>query len=133
MRTLTIRMLALAALLAGVVPSQVFAQATALPGQEPAPPPAPQAPGQATGATFCGVSVPPPANLPPDNSGPVVWQMGPCFSAQGNAYTVEPQTYLYYMQLRPSQPSQNLWVPYNEQTEQTIREDFHRLWNTNFL
>ena len=59
--------------------------------------------------------------------------MGPCFSAQGNASTVEPQTYLYYIQLRPSQPSQDVWVPYDEKAEQTIREDFLRLWATSFL
>ena len=89
---------------------------------------------QGTGAaTFCGVPVNPPSNLPPAGSGPVVWIMGPCFMAQGNVSTVEAQTYLYYMQLRPSQPSQNVWVPYNEQTEETIRGDFQRLWATNFL
>jgi outer membrane protein insertion porin family len=133
MRTLTIRMLALAALLPGVAPAQSFAQAPAAPSQEPAPSAVAQAPAPTSGASFCGTAVAPPAQLPPANSGPVVWVMGPCFMAQGNVSTVEPQTYLYYMQLRPSQPSQNIWIPYNEQAEQTIREDFHRLWNTNFL
>jgi outer membrane protein insertion porin family len=93
--------------------------------------PAPQA--AAGGATICGNPVPPPVNLPPAGSGPVVYLLAPCFQAQGNVSTVEPQTYLYYMQLRPSQPSQNLWVPYNEQAEETMREDFKRLWATNFL
>jgi outer membrane protein insertion porin family len=37
------------------------------------------------------------------------------------------------MQLRPSQPSQNIWVPYNEATEETMRGDFRRLWATGFL
>ena len=59
--------------------------------------------------TICGVPVPPPANLPPAGSGPVLYQIGALFPAQGNASTVEPQTYLYYMELskRVSQPSQN--------------------------
>ena len=83
--------------------------------------------------TICGVSVPPPANLPPAGSGAVVYQMAPCFQAQGNVSTVDPQTYLFYIQLRPSQPSQNMWVPYDEKAEQTMLEDFKRLWATNFL
>ena len=57
-----------------------------------------------------------PANLPPAGSGPVLYLIAPCFPAQGNVSTVEPQTYLYYMQLfkQPSQPSQNIWVPWND-------------------
>src|SRR5688500_16360631 len=108
MRKLILRMLALAALLGIVVPAAAAAQATA--AQAPPPPPTdptPQAAGTPqtapTGATFCGTPVAPPANLPPADSGPVVWVMGPCFMAQGNVSTVEAQTYLYYMQLRPSQ------------------------------
>ena len=58
--------------------------------------------------------VPPPANLPPAGSGPGRLDHGALLQAQGNVSTVEPQTYLYYMQLRPSQPSQNIWVPYDE-------------------
>ena len=140
MRKLTLRMLALAALLGIVVPAAAAAQAPAAQALTPQTAPAPQAavtaqtaPTPQTGATFCGTPVAPPANLPPANSGPVVWVLGPCFMAQGNVSTVDAQTYLYYMQLRPSQPSQNIWVPYNEQAEQTIREDFLRLWATSFL
>ncbi len=59
--------------------------------------------------------------------------IGPCFEAQGGASVIEPETYLYYIQLKPSQPSQGNWTPYNEETEKVIREDFLRLWNTNFL
>ena len=43
------------------------------------------------------------------------------------------QTYLYYIQLKASRPSEGVWVPYTEETENTIREDFKRLWGTNFL
>jgi outer membrane protein insertion porin family len=56
-----------------------------------------------------------------------------CFLKQGNVSAVEPQTYLYYTQLRPSLPSQGQWVPYTEATEETMREDFKKLWATNFL
>jgi outer membrane protein insertion porin family len=87
----------------------------------------------APATTICGVPVPPPANLPPAGSGPVIYQMAPCFQAQGNVSTVDPQTYLYYIQLRPSQPSQNNWIPYDSRAEQTMLEDFKRLWATNFL
>ena len=87
----------------------------------------------APATTICGVPVPPPANLPPAGSGPVIYQMAPCFQAQGNVSTVDPQTYLYYIQLRPSQPSQNNWIPYDARAEQTMLEDFKRLWATNFL
>jgi len=102
----------------------------------PAPPPPSPAPAAAPVAEplkFCGQDVPPPAALPPANSPPVVYLFGPCFEAQGGASVIEPETYLYYIQLKPSQPSQGNWTPYNEETEKVIREDFLRLWNTNFL
>src|SRR5581483_11083207 len=75
----------------------------------------------ASSPTICGQPVGPPANLPPANSGPVIYLMSVCFSAQGNVSTVEPQTYLFYIQTRPSQPSMNIWVPYNEQAEDVLR------------
>ncbi len=84
-------------------------------------------------AVLCGQQVPLPAQLPPPGSGPVVYLMGACFPTQGGASVIDPQTYLYYIHLRPSRPSQGVWVPYDEKTEETILEDFRRLWNTNFL
>ena len=121
MSTCTVRVLALIALLGGCA-SSAWAQSPSLGTSE------------AQGApTICGVAVPPPANLPQAGSGPVVYQLAPCFLAQGNVSTVEPQTYLYYMELRPSQPSQNIWIPYDEAAEQTMRADFKRLWATGFL
>ena len=116
---------AAALVFAGV--SAAWAQAPAPAAQRPA------APASAGGATICGVPVGPPATLPPAGSGPVIYLLAPCFQAQGNVSTVEPQTYLYYMQLRPSQPSQSIWLPYDEKAEQTMLEDFKRLWATNFL
>ena len=50
-----------------------------------------------------------------------------------NTSEIEPQTYLYYIQTPLSRPSEGTWVPYNEQTEQTLLADFKRLWATNFL
>jgi outer membrane protein insertion porin family len=123
MRMFTARAFAVAGLLAAVaLPS--WAQTPAAQ--------APPAPG-GSAATICGNAVPPPANLPAAGSGPVVYQMAVCFPAQGNASIVEAQTYLYYIQLRPSQPSMNIWIPYDEKAEQTMLEDFKRLWATNFL
>jgi len=55
------------------------------------------------------------------------------FRAQGNQSVIEAQTYLYYIQQKFSTPSQNQWVFYDDAAEKTIQEDFHRLWNTNFL
>ncbi len=96
--------------------------------QEPAAAPAP-----VFVDTVCGQPVPAPAALPPAGSGPVVYIIAPCFEAQGNASLVDYQTYLYYISLRPSRPSEGTWVPYTEETEQTILKDFKALWATRFL
>jgi len=82
---------------------------------------------------ICGQPVQPPRALPPAGSGPVVYLIAPCFEAQGNTSLVDYQTYLYYIQTKPSTPSQGLWVPYNDETESSLRDDFKRLWGTNFL
>src|SRR3954464_1462383 len=97
-----------------------------------------QAPAAAPGpaalppANVCGQQISPRAQ-PPPNSPPVVLFIAPCFEAQGNQSVIEPQTYLYYIQQKFSAPSQNQWVTYDETSEKTIQDDFHRLWNTNFL
>ncbi len=77
--------------------------------------------------------MPAPAQLPPAGSGPLVYALGLCFSTQGNQSAVEPETYLYYLRLRPSRPSQREWVPFDDGTRETIKEDFRRLWATGFL
>jgi outer membrane protein insertion porin family len=82
---------------------------------------------------LCGQPVPAPAALPPEGSGPLVYVMGLCFSAQNNTSAVEPETYLYYLKMRPSRPSQREWVPYDDAARATIKEDFRRLWATGFL
>src|SRR5579872_2955501 len=82
--------------------------------------------------TVCGQTQAPRAQ-PPANSGPVVLYIAPCFEAQGNQSVIEPQTYVYYIQLKPSVPSQGVWIPWDDAAEKTVLEDFHRLWGTNFL
>ena len=108
------------------VPAQV--QAPANPAQVTAPP----ADGQ---PTLCGQILPPPANLPPTTIGPILYYIGPCFEKQGGSPSVEAATYLYYMQSQAqlSLPSQNIWKPYTDQTEQIILDDFKRLMATGFL
>src|SRR5262249_20196875 len=111
--------------------ASALAPAQAGPGQAPAGPappgPAAQEPPGAARVpglppTICGQPFPQPAALPPDGSGPVIFGIAPCFEAQGNQTLVEPATYLYYIQLKGSIPSQGMWVPYDEQAEKTIRE-----------
>jgi outer membrane protein insertion porin family len=84
-------------------------------------------------ATVCGMSVPAPAALPPDGSPPVVVALSLCFEKQGGSSLVDPQTYLYYLQVRPSEPSRNVWVTYTDEVEAVLLGDFRRLWATNFL
>jgi outer membrane protein insertion porin family len=83
--------------------------------------------------TLCGQLIPEPARLPPAGSGPVVYYIGLCFSAQGNVSAVESETYLYYIKLQPSRPSQNEWIPYTDAAYETTIGDFRRLWATGFL
>src|SRR5436305_5665556 len=91
-------------------------------------PPAPALPP----ITVCGQETRPAAE-PPAGSPPVVLYIAPCFEAQGNQSVIEPQTYLYYIHVKQSTPSRGQWVNYDETTEKTIEDDFHQLWNTNFL
>ena len=76
------------------------------------------------------VPITPPASQPPVGSGPLVRFIQLCFPSQGTVSVIEPQTYTYYLQTQPSNSTQGRWVPYNEQT---VLEDFKRLWATNFL
>lgn len=70
---------------------------------------------------------------PPAGSGPVLRAVELCLPTQGNASSIEFETYLYYIRTRGSRPSQNAWVPWNDEAEAQLREDFSRLWATNFL
>ena len=91
---------------------------------------------QATGAapspavTAPAVQAAPAARMPPEGSPPLIRTIQIAFPTQGNVSLVEPQTYLYYIQTRPSRPSDDVWIPYDEAS---VLADFDRLWNTNFL
>src|SRR3954470_4107194 len=76
------------------------------------------APAALPPASVCGQQIPPRAE-PPAGSPPVVLFIAPCFEAQGNQSVIEPQTYAYYIQQKPSAPSQGQWVPYNDAAEKT--------------
>ena len=102
--------------------------------QQPAPA---AAPGQAAApglppVTVCGQQRAPLAQ-PPAGSPPVVLFIAPCFSAQGGTSVIEPQTYVYYIQLKTSQPSQGIWIPYDDSSEKIIHDDFNRLLALDFL
>jgi hypothetical protein len=97
--------------------------------QQPRPRPARPAPRR--GATICGQAVPRRVP-PPDGSGPVVYLIAPCFEAR--EYVARRlQTYLYYIQTKASEPSQGNLGSLQDDTETSIRDDFKRLWGTNFL
>ena len=101
----------------------------------PAASPAPAAPqaGHTIKTTACGNALAAPAALPPPGSPPFLWILEPCFLKQGGFSTVENETYMYYIKLRPSQPSQGVFVPMDEAAERTMLADFKSLWATNFL
>ena len=96
-------------------------------------PPAVAEPSTSSTPTICGMSIPKPAALPPASSGPVVLAIVPCFERQGGASMIDPQTYLYYIRLRPSLPSQGVWVAYDEAARTQMLADFRALWATSFL
>ena len=73
---------------------------------------------------FCGQQAAAPRAQPPAGSPPIVLAFGPCFEGQGGTSVIEPQTYLYYIQLKQSRPSEGVWVPYDETSEKTIEDDF---------
>src|SRR5262249_32133291 len=70
------------------------------------------------------------ARVPPENSAPLVRFIEIAFPSQGNVSLIEPQTYLYYIQTRPSRSTEGIWVPYDEAS---VLNDFRRLWATGFL
>lgn len=73
-----------------------------------------------------------PSRLPPPGSGPIYRTLQLMFEPVDQSL-IEPQTYLYYIQTQPSRPSDGVWIPFNEETEKGLLEDFRRLWATNFL
>ena len=81
----------------------------------------------------CGLPVPKPAQSPPEGSEPMTVAVLLCFDKQGGVPSIEPQTYLYYIQFRASEPSRGRWVAYDAAAERTLLADFRRLWDTDFL
>jgi outer membrane protein insertion porin family len=100
-------------------------QPPAAPAQPPATPPSAPAPATAPGQA--------PVRLPPADSGPLVRFIQLTFPTQGDTSVIDARTYLYYIQTQVSRPSDGVWVPYDEKTEETLRDDFKRLWATGFL
>src|SRR3982750_450603 len=97
----------LAALLAGQAQPPAQPPAQPAPAQPQAPRPA--AVSQLAPKMVCGLPIPEPSRLPPAGSGPVVYQVVPCFQKQGGSPAIDPATYLYYIQLHGSPPSENGW------------------------
>ena len=84
-------------------------------------------------AVVCGQQVPAPATPPPAGSGPIFYGYMLCFEKQGGSPVIDAQTYVYYIQARPSNSRENRWVAYDDALEETLLGDFKRLWATNFL
>lgn len=121
---------------AASAPNGAFGQA--VPPAAPAVNPAVQIPvsaaqAQDLPATLCNQTVPEPAQLPPAGSPPMLTAVMLCFEKQGGNSVIEPQTYLYYIQLHGSRPSLNEWIRYDDVAQQAAVNDFKRLWATNFL
>jgi outer membrane protein insertion porin family len=118
---------------AGVASAQT-APVPALPSPQSTPPP-PQEGVVPLPASICGLEVPAPLNAPPANTPAVVYAMLLCFEKQGGQSVIDPETYLYYMEVKNhvSISASNKWVPYTEAIEQVILGDFKRLWATSFL
>jgi outer membrane protein insertion porin family len=110
-----------------------FAPGAATAAPDPPAASASQAPAtQPQAATPAPAAAAQPLRQPAAGSGAVIRQTELRFHPV-NESIIEPQTYLYYIQTPLSRPAENLWTPYNEQTEQQLRDDFKRLWATNFL
>jgi outer membrane protein insertion porin family len=102
-----------------------------VPSPQPASPQVPLAPGAPK--TVCDLPIPPPRSLPPAGSAPIVYLVLPCFEKQGGYPVLQAETYLYYMEMKSRVSVGGKWVAYDDAIEQVIREDFKRLWATNFL
>jgi hypothetical protein len=50
-----------------------------------------------------------------------------------NESLIEPQTYLYYIQTPFTRPADGVYVPYTDEIEKSLLDDFKRLWATSFL
>jgi hypothetical protein len=90
--------------------------------------------GQSTeSATICGQAIPAPRVLPPATSGPIVYIIGPCFDGRGRPKTGRALAWLDDIQLRPSRPTEGVWIPFDGNAERVIFEDFQRLRSNHAL
>jgi outer membrane protein insertion porin family len=72
--------------------------------------------------------------VPPPGTGPVYRTTMLTFPKQGDVSSIEPATYLYYIQTLASRPCQTgTFIPWNEQIDQRLLADYQRLWGTKFL
>ena len=72
--------------------------------------------------------------VPPPGAGPVYRTTMLTFPKQGDVSSIEPATYLYYIQALASRPCQTgTFIPWNETLEQRLLADYQRLWGTKFL
>ncbi len=94
------------------------AQAPAAQTQAPAAPAEPQTPA--------------PVRMPPAGSPTVIRSTELRFHPV-NESLIEPQTYLYYIQTPFTRPADAVYVPYTDEIEKSLLDDFKRLWATNFL
>ena len=76
-----------------------------------------------------------PSALPPADSPTLLNLVELRLPTQGNVSSVERETYLYYMEIDEhlTQPSREIWTPYDETLEQILLDDFQSLWGTGFL
>ncbi len=131
-----VTVLASAASAVAQAPSPAASQPPApqIPATQPSlPVTAPQAVALPLPAVLCGQQVPAPASPPPASSGAVFYGYMLCFEKQGGTSVIDPNTYLYYIQARPSNSRENRWTPYDDALEETLVGDFRRLWATNCL
>jgi hypothetical protein len=84
-------------------------------------------------ATICGQAIPEPQVLPPITGGPIVYMLGPCFDGRGRPKSGTAVAWLDDIQLRPSRPTEGIWVPFDGNAERVILEDFQRLWRNHGL
>jgi outer membrane protein insertion porin family len=98
-------------------------------------PSGPLPPG-AVAMTPCGNPVGEPTALPPAGSPPFVWTLELCFERQGGSPNIDVETYLFYTRIQNSvsSPREGRFIPYTEQVEEVMLNDFKTLMHsTNFL
>jgi outer membrane protein insertion porin family len=104
---------------------------SALPVSASAAPSLPEASGPAQTQPQTAAPAPQ-APMPPAGSGPIFRHLIPRCEPD-NVCLVDGMTYLYYIETRPSVPSEGRWVPWSSAIAESLRRDFNRLWATNFL